>query len=63
MYLLSGFSRDKGGISGKDCVQGKAWRGQVSVGSVQVSGEQFSKAEREPERKIVASTGKAWDGR
>lgn len=50
VYILSGFG-DEGGLQAKTILQGKAWRGEVSAGRVQVAGEQLSKAEREPERK------------
>lgn len=53
----------KGAFQAKTIVQGKAWRGEGSAGSGRVSREQFSQAEREPEREAAASTGKAWDGR
>ena len=35
----------------------------MSIGSVPVTRQQFSKAEREPERKVAAGAGRAWDGR
>lgn len=35
----------------------------MSIGSVRITGQQFSKAEREPERRMAAGEGRAWDGR